>query len=151
MLNVVATELNSEDAILLMDELSSRLYDITGSDGRKNFRMDEFSGPRSVFLMARSGLEPIGCGALRPISDSICEIKRMYSRHPGKGVGGAMLRALEEYAARFSYEAIWLETRVVNDEAVRFYLANGYQVRENYGPYIGRQDAICFEKMVMPG
>ena len=46
----------------------------------------------------------------------------------------------------FGYKAVWLETRRVNESAVRFYLEQGYQVRPNYGNYIGRSEAICFEK-----
>jgi ribosomal protein S18 acetylase RimI-like enzyme len=44
------------------------------------------------------------------------------------------------------YSELWLETRLINHKAVRFYEKNGYVRIENYGPYIGRKEAVCFSK-----
>jgi ribosomal protein S18 acetylase RimI-like enzyme len=87
---------------------------------------------------------------LRPIRQKglakIGEIKRMYAREAGRGVGSSLLQALEERGRAFGYQTLWLETRRINKGAVKFYLKHGYKVRENYGPYIGRAVAVCFEK-----
>ncbi|HSC78794.1 MAG TPA: hypothetical protein VLC08_00440, partial [Chitinolyticbacter sp.] len=44
------------------------------------------------------------------------------------------------------YREVWLETRRVNIIAVDFYMGHGYAERENYGVYVGRPEAVCFEK-----
>jgi ribosomal protein S18 acetylase RimI-like enzyme len=103
---------------------------------------------RSVFLVAQAGGEAVGCGGLRPVIDEVCEIKRMYAKYRGQGIGGEILHKLESYAQKYGYKTIWLETRKVNENAVRFYLQQGYRVRSNYGKYIGRNEAICFEKVI---
>jgi ribosomal protein S18 acetylase RimI-like enzyme len=56
------------------------------------------------------------------------------------------LRFLEEAASALGYREITLETRRVNHKAVAFYEKHGYTVTDNYGVYIGRDDAVCFIK-----
>lgn len=135
-------------AKILLEELSRQLYEITGNDGRHSFAENDVLLPGSVFILAELDGEPVGCGAVRPISGEICEIKRMYARYAGKGIGAQVLQALEIFAIDYGYKEIWLETRKVNQKAVRFYLNNGYVVRENYGKYQGREEAICFGKHI---
>jgi ribosomal protein S18 acetylase RimI-like enzyme len=92
----------------------------------------------------------VGCGALRPLDEvahpQVCEIKRMYARIEGRGVGTRILRYLEQEAIDLGYREAWLETRRVNTVAVAFYLGHGYAERENYGAYVGRPEAVCFGK-----
>jgi ribosomal protein S18 acetylase RimI-like enzyme len=137
-------------ALGLISALSGRLAEITGSDGRTHFT-PEALGPRACFLIAMDGAEAVGCGALRPLEPGdIGEIKRMYARVPGRGIGSRVLAALEERARGFGYRVVRLETRKVNQAAVAFYLRHGYAVCHNYGPYVGREEAVCFEKRLSP-
>ena len=66
------------------------------------------------------------------------------------GIGSAVLTYLEREAAALGYQAVWLETRLVNRRAVDFYTARGYARIPNYGKYIGNPLAVCFEKQ-LPG
>lgn len=50
--------------------------------------------------------------------------------------------------ARF---VLGLETRLVNTRAVHFYERHGYSRIPNYGRYIGRPEAVCFEKTLGAG
>lgn len=137
---------DSTDAGTLLEELSRELKGITGSDGRASFDPRDFAEQRSVFLIARNGQgQALGCGAIRPLSQDIAEIKRVYARTKGRGIGGAIVSALERRAAELGYRAVRLETRSVNTNAVAFYERLGYQRIENYGRYVGRADAVCFE------
>ena len=147
-INIQTCSPSDPDGKQLLDELSSQLFEITGNDGRHSFAEDDVQLPGSVFLIARIDGEPVGCGAIRPISDEICEIKRMYARHNSKGIGARLLLGLEIFAIDYGYKKIWLETRKVNQRAVKFYLNHGYVVQENYGRYQGHDEAICFEKHI---
>ena len=138
-----------EDVKPLLVALSHELTQITGNDGRASFSDTDVQEVRSVFLVAVANGEPVGCGGLRLLTEDICEVKRMYAKHRGLGIGREILNSLERYAQDFGYEAIWLETRKVNENAVKFYLQQGYHVRSNYGKYIGRSEAICFEKRIV--
>ncbi|WP_199825316.1 GNAT family N-acetyltransferase [Gorillibacterium timonense] len=117
---------NTLDAKMLMNLLSDTLESITGDSGRSSFDVSDIGVPRSLFVIARNGDgAPIGCGAIRPVDFHRAELKRMYAQSKGNGVGTAILSYLETQAQHLGYSAIWLETRVVNKEAVFFYEKRG--------------------------
>ncbi len=137
----------SLEATSLLEELSKALAAITGSSGRSSFSLEDLDNPRAVFAMARDEAgKAIGCGAIRPIGETTAEVKRMYARQKGRAVGTLLLSFLEEQARVLGYASLVLETRRVNHVAVGFYLARGYRVIANYGKYVGREEAVCFEK-----
>lgn len=137
----------SDDAAALMDELSERLEAIAGASGKNSFNIDDVCNSRAIFVIARNqDGQAVGCGAFRPLSETTAEVKRMYAKEPGLGIGGRILSYLENQASHMGYKTLRLETRVVNGAAVSFYQRNGYQQISNYGKYEGRIDSICFEK-----
>jgi GNAT superfamily N-acetyltransferase len=135
------------EAHALLEALSDTLAAITGSSGKSSFNADDVRGPRSVFAVARAASgEPVGCGAFRPLSEDVAELKRMYAVPGTHGVGTAVLHWLEAQASQLGYSQLWLETRRVNERAVRFYEARGYRPIPNFGKYAGRPEAVCFAK-----
>ena len=148
MLDIRKVSIMSSEATPLIQELSEELEKITGSSGRSSFQLNAMEKKRAGFFIAYLDGEAIGCGAIQEYTSKIAEIKRMYSRKRGSGVGRAIIVALENEAQKLKYHFIILETRKVNSTAVSFYLNNGYQVCNNYGKYIGRNEAICFIKKI---
>lgn len=137
----------SADSQALIDTLSAVLADITGSSGKRSFNIDDLQSARAVWVLARNAQgTAIGCGAIRPLTQETAELKRMYSAGSEAGVGSAVLSFLEEAARTLGYREITLETRRVNHKAVAFYKKHGYTVTDNYGAYIGRDEAVCFIK-----
>lgn len=137
----------SPDAMLMVDELSGTLESITGNSGRASYDPAEVCGPRAVFAVARNQEgEPVGCGALRPIDDTTAEVKRMYAKIKSGGIGTQMLAYLEEQALKLGYSVMWIETRLINHKAARFYENRGYLRIPNYGKYVNRPEAVCFER-----
>lgn len=139
------------DAVLLMHQLNQRLTSLSGDSGAGGFEAASMPAGRSVFLVARSGDGALlGCGAVRPLAQAgaapVAELKRMFAREGTRGVGAALLIALEREALAMGYRALWLETRRVNDRALRFYRRHGYAEIPNYGSYVGRRDAVCLGK-----
>lgn len=67
---------------------------------------------RGIYLVAYRNGEPLGCGALRPLEESIAEVRRMYVARQarGRGIARAILQELEVAAARFGYRTLRLET-----------------------------------------
>lgn len=137
---------NEADVLPLLELLSENLEQRFGSSGKDSFVNWDYDNPRYVFLKAVFAGETVGCGAIRPISDKIGEIKRMFAKYPQKGIGELILRTLEKQAENLGYEEIWLETRAANVQACGFYQKNGYYKIENFGKYVGRHEAICFGK-----
>ncbi|HEX8956051.1 MAG TPA: GNAT family N-acetyltransferase, partial [Burkholderiaceae bacterium] len=137
----------SADATALLDELSATLALITGDNGRASFDLADVQGDRACFAIARDRMGmAVGCGAIRPLQDGVAELKRMLARPGHAGVGHAVLAFLEAEARRLGYRELWLETRLVNARAVRFYEKHGYRRRENFGRYVGNTLAACFGK-----
>lgn len=147
-IQVFEYDINTEAADLLLKELSDRLDKITGNSGEASFNKNDISDEKSTFVIAEADNEPIGCGAIRKIDKFTAEVKRMYARKRGYGAGTCILNFLEKKAKEFGYSSLICETRKINKDAVAFYLKNGFHVIENYGKYVGRDDAICFEKKI---
>ena len=135
-----------EKVAAIIDELSANLYLRFGSDGKNSFTDWQQENPKYVFVVAEIDNEIVGCGAIRPISKTVGEVKRMYSKYPRKKIGKTLLAFLEDIASKSGYEELILETRVKNTEATQFYEKQNYRVIPNYGKYTDRPEAICFGK-----
>jgi GNAT superfamily N-acetyltransferase len=135
------------DALVLVAELSAVLTALTGASGQASFDVSDVQGPRACFALARDAQgRALGCGALRPLAGDTAEVKRMFARPGTRGVGSAVLRFLEDEAARWGYAVLRLSTRRVNERAVAFYESHGYRRIPGYGRYAGSKLSVCFEK-----
>lgn len=114
-------DINSPNAIQLIDELSDTLESITGNSGRSSFNTSAVCEKRAVFVIACNHNEDaVGCGAIIPIDVNIAEVKRMYAKEKGMGIGTKVLSYLEIRAQEIGYSVLRLETRLVNLGAVSF-------------------------------
>lgn len=148
-MRIIETKPNTQDAIDLMEELSRSLELITGDSGKSSFNSNDVCIPRSLFVVAYNECgEAIGCGALRPINEKVAEVKRMFAKNKSIGVGSEILRYLEKQAQKLGYSSLWLETRLINKRAVTFYEKRGYYRIPNYGKYVNKPEAVCFEKHI---
>ena len=147
--HIFVETIDSPDAKAMLAELSARLEEITGCSGAASFDASDLLSTRARFIVARDEFgNALGCGAIRSLNEDVAELKRMYSRGSISGVGSAVLNRLEQEAMALGYHSIRLETRKVNHRAVSFYLHHRYQIIPNYGKYVGREEAICFEKLL---
>ncbi len=124
------------------------LLEVTGDNGKSSFSNLEVDPTRSSFIVIQNKGENLACGSIRPLTDEICEIKRMYSRKPGMGLGKHVLNELEHQAKELGFKGICLSTRKINKKAVDFYLANNYSVCEPYGKYRNQPESVCFSKRI---
>ena len=147
-LQVLEADINTDESLSLLKELSGSLNHITGNSGESSFSIDDMEDEKSIFVIARSGSKAAGCGAIRRIDDSTGELKRMYAKEQGLGVGTSILNSLENKALEFGYSRLICETRKINVGACSFYVRNGFHVIPNYGKYQGRDEAVCFEKRI---
>jgi GNAT superfamily N-acetyltransferase len=114
------------------------------------FSLSESATERTIFLIARLGNEPVGCGAVRRIDDDTAEIKRMYVAPAGrhKGIARRILAELERNAVGFGYQVIRLETGILQPEAQRLYESCGYKHIAPFGRYVGNPTSVCYEKVL---
>jgi len=130
----------------LTDELALR-YNEPGGGA---FKPEDVMVPGGVFLTGIKDGETIACGALRPVDENTCEVKRMYvcPEYRGMGNSGRILAALEKKAKAFNYKKIILETGKKQPEALGLYKKSGYSIIPNYGIYKDRELSVCFEKAI---
>ncbi|MBQ0984980.1 GNAT family N-acetyltransferase [Streptomyces sp. F63] len=97
-------------------------------DGLAVHHSDDLTAPTGVFLVARLGGEPAGCGGLRLLRPGTAELTRLYVRPEvrGRGGGGALLAAVETAARELGAERIVLDTRHDLVEARALYAKHGY-------------------------
>lgn len=91
--------------------------------------------PTGELLLAKSvGGRALGCVALRPLSDSVCEMKRLWVRDAAKGmgVGKALVSAVIESGRKLGYEAMRLDTLPRMTAALKMYASFGFIEIEPY-------------------
>lgn len=125
---------------------------LTGIDGDRHDFYHQFNDPigLSYAVVAYQDDLPVGCGGFKPLDSQVAEVKRMYvdPEARGTGVGRLVLDALEQEARRSGYRALWLETHKRLEPAIRLYRSAGYSTIPNFGPYVGVEDSVCFEKVL---
>jgi GNAT superfamily N-acetyltransferase len=105
---------------------------------------------RGIYLIAYLDGVPLACGALRPLDGQIAEVRRMFVvRHARrKGLGRAILEALETASRRFGYEFMRLETGNRQLPAMALYTSQGFRQIEPFGVYANDPTSVCYEKAV---
>ena len=89
---------------------------------------DEMVAPRGVFLVGYEDERPVAIGGLRPLEGDVCEIKRMYVAPAARsrGVGRALLTALEGAACDLGYSRVRLDAGPQQKHSKRLFAAVGY-------------------------
>jgi GNAT superfamily N-acetyltransferase len=98
------------------------------------------------FLVGTVNGRVVAMGALRHITDSVAELKRMrvHPRFQRRGFGRLILASLEDRARELGYTKLTLDAGIVLTAAQRLYQSAGY--REVGRGRIGAVDVIYFEK-----
>ncbi|HWI07714.1 MAG TPA: GNAT family N-acetyltransferase [Solirubrobacteraceae bacterium] len=89
---------------------------------------DEMAAPHGAFLVGYEGERPIAIGGVRRLEDGVCEIKRMYvvPAARSRGVGRALLAALEDAARALGYRRVRLDAGPGQQHSRRLFAATGY-------------------------
>src|SRR5262245_2482078 len=126
-------QFHPDDQAVVKDLILDGLQEHWGTvDDEKNPDLNDIAASyaEGIFFVARLNERIVGTGALLPIDSHACEIKRMsvaadLRRH---GVGRLVLQELIECAKRQSFQRIILETTSTWQDAVAFYVGNGFRI-----------------------
>jgi len=142
--------LTSPDARALVALLDAELTERypNPADNHLTLAVDEVSEGRGVFLVARAGDHPVGCGAMRRIDRTTGEIKRMYVAPPerGRGLGARLLAELERHARALGLRRLVLETGERQPESIRLYEKSGFTRIACFGEYLETPASVCMGK-----
>jgi putative acetyltransferase len=102
-----------------------------------------------AFLVAYLDDRAVGCGAVRRLAGTTTELKRMYVDPAvrARGIGRALVEALEREAQRLGMTKIVLETGTRLPAAIALYETMGYERIPLFGEYVLSPDtSLCFGK-----
>ncbi|MHC4662282.1 MAG: GNAT family N-acetyltransferase [Planctomycetota bacterium] len=94
----------------------------------------EYAPPYGEILLAERGGEIAGCVVMQRISDSFCEMKRLYVRPAfrGSGLGRKLAEAIIDAARGRNYTRMRLDTVPGMEKAISLYRKLGFQDIDSY-------------------
>jgi putative acetyltransferase len=141
-----ATNADFRKLVAALDE------DLAVRDGEEHSFFDQFNKLDQIkhVVVAYTGSDAVGCGAIKEYKTGTMEIKRMYVpvEKRGQGFASIILKELEIWAKEMNYLRCILETGVKQPEAIALYKKNEYALIPNYGQYTGVASSVCFEKVL---
>lgn len=142
-----------DDVRGLVEELNAHLIPLSPLEFQFKMTVEQMAGADTTVFVARDAVgEAVGCGALKAISATEGEVKRMYTRPSVRGqrVGSALLAAITELAQSKGISHLLLETGTGPgmSEAHRLYTNSGFTERGPFLDYPDSEWSAFFEKRI---
>jgi GNAT superfamily N-acetyltransferase len=111
---------------------------------------DEMVPPHGAFLVGYEDGRAVAIGGLRRLEDGVCEIKRMYvvPDARSRGIGRALLSALEDTARAIGYEHVRLDAGPAQQHSQVLFQQTGYVEIPKYN---ANHIAVYFAEKRLPG
>jgi putative acetyltransferase len=105
-----------------------------------------YSPPQGCIILAKQNDVTVGCIALKPIDEGVCEMKRLYVRSEarGEGLGRKLVEELISFARKSAYTTLKLDTVSKLKEAISLYRSLGFVETSPY-VYNPLSDVLYFE------
>ena len=136
-LQAAATATDLESVRTLFREYADSLgvnLDYQGFEEEVRDLPGKYAPPSGTLVLAFNDEELVGCVGVRAIDDEIAEMKRLYVRPSGRGLG--LGRTLAEVAIRFAtvtgYSRMRLDTLPQMDRAQELYRSLGFMPIDAY-------------------
>jgi putative acetyltransferase len=138
--NIRRSTLASRDAARLIAALNAELKATFPEPGATHFSLTgaQVGAGDGAFVVAYLDEVAVGCGAVRRLDEATAELKRMYvdPSARGRGIGRALVEALEREARLLSMTRVVLETGTRLAPAIKLYQAMGYTRIPLFGEYV---------------
>jgi len=138
------THVGFQELVRLLDR------DLAVRDGDEHAFYHQFNGIEVLnhVVVIEADQRAVACAAIKAFDASSMEVKRMFvlPEERGKGHARELLCELEQWARELGKDKLVLETGIKQPEAIRLYESSGFQVTDNFGPYVGIANSLCYEK-----
>ena len=94
----------------------------------------KFAEPEGCILLAWDELDCVDCAGLRPLSDDVCEMKRLYVKplYRGTGLGRMLAEKIVQLGIDKKYTRMHLDTLNSMQSAVGLYKSLGFVETDQY-------------------
>lgn len=137
------------DFVACSERLEAYLNEAVGGAGKRRAfaPFNSLEGIHDV-LLAYDGETVAGCACLKPYDAAAVTLKRVWvsPEYRGRHIARNLLARLEQRARELGYSVMLLQTRQECRAAVRLYRTAGYERTENFPPYEGMKEALCYRK-----
>jgi len=139
-----------EDVMRMLSALDRYLQSLYPPESNHILDIAALCAPNIRFFVARRGVAPAGCGALR-VEAGYGEVKRMYVTPEARGrrLGRAILGCIEDQAAREGLALMRLETGIHQAAAHALYRRGGYTECAPFGEYRLDPLSVFMEKRLL--
>jgi len=146
-MEIVRTGNTHDDFRMLTAALDEELRRRYGA-GQDKYDRHNVIDPIDTAVVGYVDGKPAACGCFKVVAGDAVEMKRMFVAQDRRrrGLGRDVLRALEAWAAEQGFASAVLETGKGQPEAIALYRGMGYEITENYGPYVGLENSVCMKK-----
>jgi ribosomal protein S18 acetylase RimI-like enzyme len=105
-----------------------------------------YNPPQGCIILAKEDEEVLGCIALKPIGEGVCEMKRLYVKPQtrGMGLGRKLVTELIRFAKESGYKTMKLDTLTTLESAIKLYQSMGF-VKTNAYVYNPLNEVLYFE------
>ena len=146
-LKILKTDSKNNDFIKLIKLLDDDLNERYGELQKQYSKHNKVDYIKDVVIIYKDEA-PVACGAFKEHNINIIELKRIFviKENRRQGLSKLIIKELEELAINSGYKHILLETGIKQHEAINMYRNTGYDVIQNYKPYIGNINSVCMKK-----
>lgn len=94
--------------------------------------------------------KPVASGCFKKYNGTTVELKRMFVSPEARGLGLAqlMIKELETEVKNQGFQTMILETLYKQIEAIGLYQKMGFNIVDNYEPYVGLSNSVCMSKSI---
>lgn len=146
-IELLKTNSKNADFIKLIQLLDKDLGERYGELQKQYDKHNKVDYINDVIVIYKNKV-PAGCGAFKEYNNNSAEIKRIFVKKENRqqGLAKLIISKLEDLVKDKGYKYALLETGIKQHEAISLYKNIGYEVIENYEPYIGNTNSVCMKK-----
>lgn len=144
---IIRMDNKNADFNYLIKLLDENLNEINGESQKQFDRHNKVDHISDAVVIYRDKV-PFACGAFKEFNAETAELKRIFVIKEARrqGLAKLVVNELEGLARSKGYKFAILETGVRQKEAIALYKSMGYEVIENFEPYIRNVNSVCMGK-----